>query len=108
MDIKKAFAVALKQARTARRLTQEDFSNVSSRTYVSTLERGLKNPTLDKIEDLAGVMGVHPLTLITLAYMIERNDSDERELFKLVTKELRKLVRLQLLPLNFIGVSVKL
>lgn len=99
MDIKEAFATALKQARSAKRLTQEDFSNVSSRTYVSTLERGLKNPTLDKIEDLAGVMRLHPLTLITLAYMIERNDidlefKDPKELFRVVTKELSQLARL--------------
>ncbi len=99
MDIKDAFAAALKQARTAKRLTQEDFSNVSSRTYVSTLERGLKNPTLDKIEDLASVMRLHPLTLITLAYMIERNDTDlefkdPQELFKVVTKELSQLALL--------------
>lgn len=99
MDIKDAFAVALKQARTAKRLTQEDFSNVSSRTYVSTLERGLKNPTLDKIEDLAGVMRLHPLTLITLAYMIERNEidlefKDPKELFRVVTKELSQLALL--------------
>lgn len=94
MDIKNAFAAALKEARTAKRLTQEAFSNVSSRTYVSTLERGLKNPTLDKIEDLAGVMRLHPLTLITLAYMIEKNDTDPKELFVVVTKELSQLVRL--------------
>jgi transcriptional regulator with XRE-family HTH domain len=99
MDIKDAFAAALKRARTAKRLTQEDFSNVSSRTYVSTLERGLKNPTLDKIEDLASVMRLHPLTLITLAYMIERNDinlefKDPQELFKVVTKELSQLALL--------------
>lgn len=76
--------------------SRSDFSNVSSRTYVSTLERGLKNPTLDKIEDLASVMRLHPLTLITLAYMIERNDidlefKDPKELFRVVTKELSQL-----------------
>lgn len=93
MDIKDAFAVALKQVRTANQLTQEDFSNVSSRTYVSALERGLKNPTLDKIEDLASVMGIHPLTLITLAYMIERNNLNSTELFSIVSKELHQLER---------------
>ena len=40
MDIKDAFAIALKQARTANKLTQEDFSDISSRTYVSSLEYG--------------------------------------------------------------------
>ncbi|WP_019898820.1 helix-turn-helix domain-containing protein [Methylotenera mobilis] len=94
MDIKDAFAAALKQARTSKRLTQEDFSNVSSRTYVSTLERGLKNPTLDKIEDLASVMRLHPLTLITLAYLIERNELDSVALLSLVAKELDQLVSL--------------
>ncbi|TFW70758.1 transcriptional regulator [Methylotenera oryzisoli] len=91
MDIKDAFAIALKQARTANKLTQEDFSNISSRTYVSSLERGLKNPTLDKIEDLASVIGLHPLSLITLAYMIGRNDLDTTELFKVVSEELAQM-----------------
>ena len=94
MDIKVAFASALKQARIASELTQEDFSDVSSRTYVSSLERGLKNPTLDKIGDLASVMAIHPLTLLTLVYMIEKNDSDSTKLLSLVTKELNLLTRL--------------
>lgn len=95
MDIKQAFAKALKKARKAKQLTQEDFSNVSSRTYVSTLERGLKNPTLDKIEDLAGAMDLHPMTLITLAYMMKGNYSDCSELLESVTKELNQLSFLQ-------------
>ena len=94
MDIKEAFAAALKQARKNKGLTQEDFSDVSSRTYVSTLERGLKAPTIDKVEDLTSVMGIHPLTLLTLTYMIERNELDSAELFGLVTKELSQLARL--------------
>ncbi|MFC7411751.1 helix-turn-helix domain-containing protein [Hydrogenophaga atypica] len=62
------FGAALKAVRTLKRLTQEDFGELSSRTYVSTLERGLKSPTLSKIDELAEVLGVHPLTLLTLAY----------------------------------------
>lgn len=60
---------ALKQLRELTDVTQEDFGLVSSRTYVSTVERGLKSPTLGKIEQLAEVLGVHPLTLLTAAYM---------------------------------------
>jgi transcriptional regulator with XRE-family HTH domain len=60
---------ALQQLREITNVTQEDFGVVSSRTYVSTVERGLKSPTLGKIEQLAGVLGVHPLTLLTVAYM---------------------------------------
>ncbi|MFY8042784.1 MAG: XRE family transcriptional regulator, partial [Rhodoferax sp.] len=32
------------------------------------LERGLKEPTLSKLEQLAAVMNVHPLALLALAY----------------------------------------
>lgn len=94
MDIKEAIATALKQARTNKGLTQEDFSNVSSRTYISTLERGLKNPTLEKIHDLASVMGMHPLTLMTLAYMVEGNNTDPEALLSVVAKELNQIARL--------------
>ena len=51
-----------------RGLTQEDFGLVSSRTYLSGLERGLKSPTLGKLEQIASVMQVHPLTLLALTY----------------------------------------
>jgi transcriptional regulator with XRE-family HTH domain len=63
------FGKALKQLRALVDVTQEDFGLVSSRTYISTVERGLKSPTLGKIEQLAEVLGVHPLTLLTVAYM---------------------------------------
>ncbi len=49
-------------------MSQEAFSDVSSRTYMSTLERNLKSPTLHKLTELCEVMEVHPLTLLTLAY----------------------------------------
>jgi transcriptional regulator with XRE-family HTH domain len=68
MIAKNAFPAALKSIRKARGLSQEDFSDVSSRTYMSSLERGLKSPTLSKVAELCEVMDVHPLTLLTLAY----------------------------------------
>jgi transcriptional regulator with XRE-family HTH domain len=68
MTAKNSFPAALKTVRKARGLSQEAFSDVSSRTYMSSLERGLKSPTLSKVADLCEVMDVHPLTLLTLAY----------------------------------------
>ena len=68
MTSKNSFAAALKTVRKARGLSQEAFSDVSSRTYMSSLERGLKSPTLSKVAELCEVMDVHPLTLLTLAY----------------------------------------
>jgi transcriptional regulator with XRE-family HTH domain len=68
MAAKHSLAAALKTVRKARGLSQEAFSDVSSRTYMSSLERGLKSPTLNKLTELCAVMEIHPLTLLTLAY----------------------------------------
>jgi len=68
MPAKRSFPTALRAVRKARGLSQEAFSDVSSRTYMSSLERGLKSPTLNKLDELCGVLDIHPLTLLTLAY----------------------------------------
>ncbi|QNU62784.1 helix-turn-helix transcriptional regulator [Vreelandella titanicae] len=67
MAEKYSLAKALKTVRKARGLSQKDFSDMSSRIYLSTLERDLKSPTLSKLAELCKVMEVHPLTLLTLA-----------------------------------------
>lgn len=59
---------ALKRARRARGLSQEAFSDVSGRTYLSALERGIKSPTLSKITAICRVIGIHPMTLLALSY----------------------------------------
>ncbi|MGJ8513593.1 helix-turn-helix domain-containing protein [Carnimonas bestiolae] len=63
-----SLAKALKTAKKARDLSQEAFSDVPSRTYMSyALGRDLENPTTSKLAELCEVMEVHPLTLLTLA-----------------------------------------
>ena len=88
MDTQQAFALALRTTRKSRNLTQEDFSEVSSRTYISTLERGLKNPTIEKIDALASTIGIHPLTLLALTYLYAGEGKPPDELIGLVTREL--------------------
>lgn len=73
---------ALRFVRSTVGLSQEEFGIVSSRTYVSSVERGLKSPTLGKIEQLAEVLGVHTLTLLVLAYM---NKTDSKSLDEALT-----------------------
>lgn len=79
MVLLKRFGAGLQKARKSRQLTQEDFSVVSSRTYLSSLERGIKAPTITKIDEIAAVIGVHPLSLIAYAYL--PSSSAEREQF---------------------------
>ena len=93
MAAKNSLAAAIRTVRKARGLSQEAFSNVSSRTYMSTLERDLKSPTIQKLADLCEVMEVHPLTLLTLAYAgDDTRKADEllaqvRQQFEAVLKE---------------------
>jgi transcriptional regulator with XRE-family HTH domain len=80
-------------ARLAQGLTQEDFANESGRTYISELERGVKQPTLQKIDDLAGPLDLHPLSVLFLAYLITYDDSSVDKLLNQVRLELHNLVK---------------
>ena len=85
------FHLALRTVRLAKGLSQEDFSLVSSRTYVSSLERAQKSATLGKVDDLADVLGVHPLTLLTLAYAEGGDSANVDGVFSRVRLELGSL-----------------
>ena len=89
---KNSLATAIRTVRKARGLSQEAFSDVSSRTYMSSLERDLKSPTLHKLTELCEVMEVHPLTLLTLAYA---GDSPHKadQLLAQVRQELEAIVK---------------
>lgn len=87
------FSNALRAVRKARGYTQEDFDEVSSRVYISALERGIKQPTLPKVDALAAHLGVHPLTLLTLAYCRKaRRHEDSAQHKQAVQAEVHRLV----------------
>jgi transcriptional regulator with XRE-family HTH domain len=86
------FGRAFRTVRLARSLTQEDFAHESGRTYISELERGLKQPTLKKIDGLAAQLAVHPLTPLVLAYLNEDDIQSLQELLELVQDELIKIM----------------
>ena len=54
---------------------------------MSTLERGLKNVTVEKAADLARYTGVHPLTLMVETFLILEPDNDLATLIKRILKE---------------------
>ena len=55
-----AFGARLRELRVGRGWSQEDFAHRAEldRTYVSGIERGRRNPTLEIIYLLAGTLGV--------------------------------------------------
>ena len=73
-------------------MSQEAFSDVSSRTYLSLLERDLKSPTMHKLVELCEVMDVHPLTLLTLAYAGDSTRKTD-QLLAQVRQELEALLK---------------
>jgi len=70
MEMTEAFGIALKRIRLRQGLTQEDFGLVSSRTYISSLERGTKKVSFEKACELAKRLGVHPMTLFAECFLV--------------------------------------
>ncbi len=93
MNLNEALANALKQTRHKKGLTQEDFSVVSSRTYMSTLERGLKSPTVEKLEKISSVIDIHPLTILAIAYMEKGGYKDIELLFEAIKSEVEDIIK---------------
>ena len=92
MSIKKSVGLAIQTSRKVKNITQEDFSEISSRTYISTLERGLYSPTVEKVDAIAKVIGIHPLTLLTLSYLINNKESDPTKLINQIKVELNQFI----------------
>lgn len=90
MELKSAFATALRDLRNLRGLTQEDFALVSSRTNVSLLERGKTIPTLEKLAQLCTVLEFHPLTVMAICYSLKEELSVDA-LLGLVVLEMEQL-----------------
>ena len=91
MELTRAFGIALREVRTYRGLTQEDFSDVSSRTDLSSLERGIKGPTIEKVNQLAEVLQFHPLSILLAAYLKMDGASDRSALLRQLSQELEML-----------------
>ena len=81
----------IRAARLARNLSQEEFVVVSGRTYISELERGTKTPTVTKVDQLAAMMRLHPLTVLTLGYCKTPSQREATAIISRVTNELQEV-----------------
>ena len=88
MELNIALGRSLRKLRSRRGLSQDDFALVTSRTYISQLERGLKSPTLEKIEQFAAFMNIHPASLVIGCYLERSPDEDLQSLFEKVRIDL--------------------
>ena len=66
MDIRKRFGAKLRSLREQHGWSQEEFADRAGmhRTYVSSIERGIRNPTLSVLERLAKALGISIAALL--------------------------------------------
>ena len=66
MDVRRRAGLNVKKYRNERGLSQEElaFESGLHRTYVSGVERGIRNPTVVIIEKIADALNVDPSKLI--------------------------------------------
>lgn len=92
MDLRGGLGRSLRLIRKARGMAQEQLSDVAARSYLSEIERGIKSPTVEKIDVLARTMNVHPLTVLTIAYLGQLHEQDLEALQKKINKEVKALL----------------
>lgn len=90
------FGKALRAVRLKRDLSQEDFYEVSGRTYISRLENNGAAPSLSKVVELAQILGIHPLTLLTLTFCSKASPAEVERLLASVKEELASFEHLEL------------
>jgi len=95
VNLRSNFGRALKAARKLRNASQESLDVATSRTYVSSLERGLKSPTIDKVDSIATALEIHALTLLAYSYVIELAPELRAATLERVSNELQDLLHLQ-------------
>ncbi len=69
LDLSDAFAVVLQRHRMAKKLSREALAQKAKlhQTNVGLIERGLRNPSLDTVDAIAGVLGLPASKLLAEA-----------------------------------------
>jgi transcriptional regulator with XRE-family HTH domain len=86
LELKYAFGQALRELRMSKDLSQESIG--ASQSYVSDVERGLKTPSIEKLDEFASTIGIHPVTILAKSYLVKDRSLSAEDLMALVRKEL--------------------
>lgn len=88
-ELKRALGDVLKSYRLKRNISQESMG--PSQTYISNLERGRWSASIDKIEQMAKMLGVHPVSVILAGYLSSEEEADSDKLLERIRNELREI-----------------
>jgi len=77
-QVAKLFGIALRARRLAKNISQQELAFASSldRTYVSLLERGLRQPSLTTIINISCALDIQPWILIKDLCKIQKSELD--------------------------------
>lgn len=90
VDIKQAFGRTFAKARKSAKLVQDDFEQVSSRSYISYIERGKVSISLEKLHELSEVVGIHPVSLLFQTYLYDEKENSALDLMSKIMADLKK------------------
>ncbi|MGU1101191.1 helix-turn-helix domain-containing protein [Pseudomonas aeruginosa] len=87
--LKRTLGAVLREYRVKRKIAQESMG--PSQSYISNLEAGRWSPSLDKIEQMAAVLDVHPATIIIAGYIRAEEQARTEELIERIRCELKQI-----------------
>lgn len=89
MELNEALGLVIKELRQQRGLPQEGLG--PSQSYISAIERGKWKPSLEKIEQVAAILSVHPASLLILAYLKQAPEGNADQIFSDIHAEVADL-----------------
>lgn len=89
LELKRAIGTSIKAYRLKRDISQESLG--PSQPYISNLEAGRGSASLEKIEQMADILGVHPISIIFAGYLTSNKDADKDQLFERIRIELSEI-----------------
>ena len=89
MELNEALGLVIKELRLQRELPQEGLG--PSQSYISAIERGKWKPSLEKIEQVAAILSVHPASLLILAYLKQAPAGEADHILSFIQAEIANL-----------------
>jgi len=89
VELNDALGLVIKELRQKRNLPQEVLG--PSQSYISAIERGKWKPSLEKIEQIAAILSVHPASLLILAYLKQAQARDADQILSNIQAEVAHL-----------------
>lgn len=88
MELNHAVGAALRELRVTNGVSQEKVG--ASQSYVSDVERGFKSLSIDKLDEFATNIGVHPLSILAKAYLLKHKEISLSELITRMEQDLNE------------------